>query len=117
RVMKRFFIYDHSQGKRRRLYKILLTIKIFFLLIICTSLQVEAHAGRIAGPTAIRNVYKIGVSEGDIKRGSDALFSHNIQGTVVDSATGEPLVGVTIKVKGSTMGTTSGGGGKFSLEV
>ncbi|MGH2643066.1 MAG: TonB-dependent receptor plug domain-containing protein, partial [Chitinophagaceae bacterium] len=40
-----------------------------------------------------------------------------IKGTVVDSATGSPLVGVTIKVRGGTMGTISDGQGKFSLDV
>ncbi len=40
-----------------------------------------------------------------------------IRGTVVDSVTGAPLVGVTIKVKGSTIGTTSDANGHFSLNV
>lgn len=40
-----------------------------------------------------------------------------IKGTVVDSATGSPLVGVTIRVRGGTMGTVSNGQGKFSLNV
>lgn len=42
---------------------------------------------------------------------------HQIQGTVVDSASGSPLVGVTIKVQGTGIGTTSGPNGRFSLEV
>ncbi|TAM95820.1 MAG: SusC/RagA family TonB-linked outer membrane protein [Chitinophagaceae bacterium] len=41
----------------------------------------------------------------------------HIQGTVSDSTTGRPLVGVTIQVKGSTMGTTTGVNGGFSLDV
>jgi TonB-linked SusC/RagA family outer membrane protein len=40
-----------------------------------------------------------------------------VNGTVADSATGNPLVGVTIQVKGTTAGTTTDGQGKFSLEV
>ena len=40
-----------------------------------------------------------------------------LEGTVMDSASGAPLVGVTIKVRGSTIGTTTGNGGHFSLEV
>ena len=40
-----------------------------------------------------------------------------LQGTVVDSATGAPLAGVTIQVKGSSAGTTTDAGGKFTLEV
>jgi TonB-linked SusC/RagA family outer membrane protein len=40
-----------------------------------------------------------------------------LQGTVTDSVSGSPLQGVTIQVKGTTIGTTSGAGGSFSLEV
>lgn len=40
-----------------------------------------------------------------------------IKGIVTDSSTGGPLVGVTIKVKGETMGTVTDASGKFSLEV
>lgn len=40
-----------------------------------------------------------------------------LEGIVVDSATGSPLVGVTIKVKGTTFGTTTDINGKFSLDV
>ncbi len=40
-----------------------------------------------------------------------------IRGQVRDSATGKPLVGVTIQVKGSHAGTTTDIAGNFSLEV
>lgn len=40
-----------------------------------------------------------------------------IRGTVVDSISGSPLVGVTIQVKGSAIGTTTNTHGEFSLEV
>jgi TonB-linked SusC/RagA family outer membrane protein len=40
-----------------------------------------------------------------------------IRGTVKDSASGRPLAGVTIQVKGSSTGTVTGGGGQFSLDV
>ncbi|GAA4305214.1 TonB-dependent receptor [Compostibacter hankyongensis] len=41
----------------------------------------------------------------------------SVQGAVTDSVTGTPLSGVTIQVKGSTRGTTTGPSGKFSLSV
>lgn len=41
----------------------------------------------------------------------------HITGTVIDSATNKPLTGVTIKVKGNTMGTVTDANGHFSLEV
>lgn len=39
----------------------------------------------------------------------------DLTGTVVDSATGNPMLGVTIQVQGTTTGTTSGPDGGFSL--
>lgn len=40
-----------------------------------------------------------------------------VRGQVTDSATGEPLVGVTIQIKGGVIGTTTDGSGRFSLAV
>ena len=42
---------------------------------------------------------------------------HEISGEVVDATTGGPLIGVTIRVKGSSVGTTTDVNGKFSLNV
>src|SRR5699024_3084457 len=39
-----------------------------------------------------------------------------LQGVVIDSATGEPLAGVSIKVKGTTSGTTTDAQGQFNLD-
>lgn len=40
-----------------------------------------------------------------------------IEGTVNDATTGNPLPGVTIRVKGATIGTTTDANGHFSLDV
>ena len=48
---------------------------------------------------------------------SQELVLTKIQGTVTDSATGSPLVGVTIQVKGSTIGSTTDKNGRYTLEV
>lgn len=40
-----------------------------------------------------------------------------VQGRVTDSATGQPLTGVTIQVKGSTLGTVTDANGNFALDV
>src|SRR5699024_9451035 len=50
------------------------------------------------------------------KHALSQLFLTDVHGTVVDSASGEPLVGVTIKVKGSTKGTTTDANGEFNLK-
>lgn len=57
-----------------------------------------------------------------IKPKTTSAISHTlplkeIQGRVTDSATGKPLVGVTIRVKGKPIGTTTDKDGKFLLNV
>ena len=44
-------------------------------------------------------------------------FQFTVIGKVMDSTSGNPLVGVTVKVKGSTEGAITDENGKFSLEV
>src|SRR5699024_5751455 len=45
------------------------------------------------------------------------LPDKEITGTVVDSATGNPIVGATVKVQGKSKGTVTDVDGKFELEV
>lgn len=40
-----------------------------------------------------------------------------VHGTVVDASTGKALIGVTVRVKGGTIGTTTDVNGNFSLDV
>ncbi|GEO03733.1 SusC/RagA family TonB-linked outer membrane protein [Adhaeribacter aerolatus] len=46
-----------------------------------------------------------------------AAADQNVTGTITSKTTGEPLPGVTIVLKGTTNGTTTGLDGKFSLSV
>lgn len=46
-----------------------------------------------------------------------AQGTRTITGTVTDEATGEPLPGVAVLVKGTTIGTTTGGEGTYSINV
>lgn len=48
---------------------------------------------------------------------AQAQQSRQVQGRVLDSATGEGLPGVTVVVKNSTLGATTDGDGKFTLGV
>ena len=41
----------------------------------------------------------------------------NVQGTVYDAQTGEPVIGATVLVKGTTTGTVAGNDGKFTLQA
>ncbi|MDR3340287.1 MAG: TonB-dependent receptor, partial [Candidatus Symbiothrix sp.] len=57
------------------------------------------------------------------KQGTNSLSTSNLQqqevritGTVTD-VTGEPIIGATVKVKGSSIGTSTGVEGKFSISV
>lgn len=46
---------------------------------------------------------------------SEAGFSHFITGRVTDAKSGEPLPGVSVLIKGTTKGTSTGNDGTFSL--
>ncbi len=46
---------------------------------------------------------------------SMALAQKQVTGTVVDSETGEPIPGATVKVQGTTQGTLTNADGKFTL--
>ena len=45
-----------------------------------------------------------------------AFAQQQVTGTVIDSETGEPLVGATVKVKGTTQGVLTDMDGKFTLK-
>ena len=40
-----------------------------------------------------------------------------VRGTIKDATTGEPLIGVTVMVKGTTLGTLTDINGQFSLRI
>lgn len=48
---------------------------------------------------------------------SEALAQQRVSGTVTDKATGEPLFGVSVAVKGTTKGVISDVDGKYSADV
>lgn len=45
------------------------------------------------------------------------LQQQRITGSVIDAATGEPLPGVNVRVKGTTIGTTTDIEGKFNIDI
>lgn len=63
-------------------------------------------------------IFPLGAMGGGLSA-SDLGLQKNIpvKGKVVDSISGEPLIGVTIKVKGSANGATTNASGEFSLET
>ncbi|MFM9945053.1 MAG: TonB-dependent receptor [Bacteroidia bacterium] len=48
---------------------------------------------------------------------SSICYSQSITGVITDAISGEDLPGATIKIKGTTIATSSGGDGKFNLNV
>ena len=44
-------------------------------------------------------------------------MDRSLSGKVIDSESGEPLVGATVRVKGTTIGTVTDAGGNFTLSV
>jgi len=58
----------------------------------------------------------------DSERGGEAAAaqsdkSHAVTGLVTDASTGEPLVGASVIIEGTTRGTSTGLDGRFSIEV
>lgn len=56
-------------------------------------------------------------STGDSEAIKELIFNISITGKVTDAATGEPLVGATVQVKGATVGTITDADGNFSLSM
>jgi iron complex outermembrane receptor protein len=48
---------------------------------------------------------------------SQNVFSQSLTGKITDAETGDPMVGATVVIKGTTNGTTADADGKFSLPV
>lgn len=48
---------------------------------------------------------------------SDPVFAQSITGQVVSKTDGQPLIGMSVKIKGTTAGTTTDSKGKFSLNT
>jgi TonB-linked SusC/RagA family outer membrane protein len=45
------------------------------------------------------------------------LRQYDISGTVKDALTGKPLIGVTVRIKGTSIGTTTDANGNFTLNI
>ena len=93
---------QHSFARKRLRFAMKLTAAILMI----SFLQVHARNG-LNAPADPGRDYPIIAADSLIK----------IQGEVVDSANGNPLVGVTIQLKGGTLGTTSMANGSFGLNV
>jgi Ca2+/Na+ antiporter len=48
---------------------------------------------------------------------SSSLFSQEVSGILLDKQTGEALIGATVAVKGTSIGTATDMDGKFQLKV
>ena len=53
----------------------------------------------------------------EIKEGDNNLFEKQISGKVTDNKTGEPLIGATVQVKGTTIGGVTDIDGTFDIEI
>ena len=48
---------------------------------------------------------------------SMAFAQQKVTGVVIEAETGEPVIGASVKVKGTTLGAATNYDGKFTLEV
>ena len=74
------------------------------LLLLIACLQVTAHP-KVPNTTTYKEHF------------TDQKVNKDLKGTVIDSATGGPLMGASINIKGSSVGTTTDADGKFTLNV
>ena len=77
----------------------------------------KAMAGQPLTYTIQDKIIIIGQKPETILMGEQSFPQKEIGGIVTDSATGKPLVGVTIQVKGITSGTVTDNNGHFSINV
>ncbi|TAM96318.1 MAG: SusC/RagA family TonB-linked outer membrane protein, partial [Chitinophagaceae bacterium] len=74
----------------------------------------EPFSYTVIGKTIVVNEKTVSLKDVPSK---SILSLITIHGVITDAETGKPLIGVTIQVKNSTMGTTTGSKGNFSLEA
>jgi TonB-linked SusC/RagA family outer membrane protein len=84
-------------------HKLQLPVKIFVLILFCGALNLSAIA---AG--------SITAGLGDLNSDYQQI---RITGTVTDAASGQPMPGVNVTVKGTTIGAITDGSGKYSISV
>src|SRR5699024_11104206 len=102
-----------SYRKSKRILIFLKTVKIipcliFLMLIFSFPMNAKSRP----------HIMDLKTKSGAYSGPSKTIFPvHPIEGKVTDSATGEPLVGVSIKVKGTKNGTVTESDGSFQLEV
>src|SRR5690625_3140974 len=99
-----------------------LIMQVFLLLFFSAFVQANAHGNRgsisfLGNKSLVRNIMDFKRKERNIGYGSlEVVLRKEINGVVVDSVSGEPLVGVTVKVKGSTKGTITNDKGQFNFD-
>ena len=89
--------------------RLLIMAKLCILFLICSMTTVMAGTGN-SGPAG--STYLSAASDGTSTMQQDV-----VKGTVTDAETGEPLIGVTVVVKGTTLGTLTDINGQFSLRL
>lgn len=86
--------------------KCLLSLIILGLMNI-TAVKADAHEKQVTAET-----------QGDyFQKANQSSSEHTLIGTVVDANTEEPLIGVTVQVKGANGGTVTDINGKYSIKV
>lgn len=85
---------------------------------LASMLSLAVYAGENVPPaTAAPTVESIQVSHLGIDTSNEVQQERVIQGTVYEEGTNEPLIGVNVVVKGTTIGTTTDLDGKYSIRI
>ncbi len=90
--------------------KLLIMTKLCVLLLVCSMTSLSAAASVFS--------YNDGLLDSNPELTDSGIDQQlTVRGTIKDASTGEPLAGVTVVVKGTTVGTLSDGNGRFSIAV
>ncbi len=109
--MKRSSTSFHADSKSWRMLKFLRILKLTTILLLMATLQVLAASN--TGNAA--DDQQMVLSQKDYTEETNTMLQpRTITGTIVDSG-GEPLIGVTISVKGTSVGTITDAAGNYSL--
>jgi TonB-linked SusC/RagA family outer membrane protein len=90
--------------------------RLFIMARLCVLLLVCATASLSAVPAAVSYNDYPGSPVKELNA-SDEIQQLTVRGTITDASTGDPLPGVTVMVKGTTVGTLSDMNGRFSVNV
>jgi TonB-linked SusC/RagA family outer membrane protein len=114
--MKKNGDYFWFEKPNKNFHRFNLTMKIFIVLLICGSLNAMASPSSSLS-TDNPLVLKSSLVDGLPGISSDLQQQKSISGTVTDAESKQPMPGVNVLIKGTTIGTLTDGNGKYTISA